>query len=593
MPTPACPNPHGVCLLRPIRTERTASAATPFESLGNLLSSHRAVTRVSLAALAFTLLAAVSQQPTAQAGPKPPPVIRESLLPQSVGIAIDTEASITIPFDTEMDAASVESTLHLLPAQQVDLAWNDDRTALSIRPQRLWRTDEHYLVVVSAASKAADGSPLRGAERYSFTTATAPAVADFQVHLAGSDLSGSEAVPADATLSSRTAVLDASTDTATDGGHIQPIGAGAIARTPARTVKQVSASTSISIDFSAEMDAADVERHFTISPDAAGDISWVGDNLVFTPSERLEPGMRYTISVVGAHDRQGNALGGKANFSFIVQAGAQLTKTRPDQGAEDVEPGAIVMWFSQPMDTRAVARALRVTDLSIEARVKGRVDWNAKATQLTFRPNAPFAAGHAFRVALTRDAVDVDGNRVAARWKFRMTAPPPPPPPPPAAPAVPAPTRTTATTRSAPAVPAPAPATSLAGYALNQVNAARKAYGFAPLVLDAKISAVAAAHAWDQARNGYFSHYGRDGSSRETRLSRGGVGFGWSGENQCYLVGMSQQATLNWCHQQFMAEPYPGHWNHIANILNPDAKRMGVGIATVGGKIVIVWDFTD
>ena len=56
---------------------------------------------------------------------------------------------------------------------------------------------------------------------------------------------------------------------------------------------------------------------------------------------------------------------------------------------------------------------------------------------------------------------------------------------------------------------------------------------------------------------------------------------------------MSEQATLNWCHAQFMAEPYPGHWNHIGNILNPNARRMGVGIANVGGKIVIVWDFAD
>ena len=71
------------------------------------------------------------------------------------------------------------------------------------------------------------------------------------------------------------------------------------------------------------------------------------------------------------------------------------------------------------------------------------------------------------------------------------------------------------------------------------------------------------------------------------------MSFGWSGENQCYHIGMSQQSTLNWCHAQFMAEPYPGHWNHIANILNPSARRMGVGIATVGGKTIITWDFTD
>jgi uncharacterized protein YkwD len=113
------------------------------------------------------------------------------------------------------------------------------------------------------------------------------------------------------------------------------------------------------------------------------------------------------------------------------------------------------------------------------------------------------------------------------------------------------------------------------------------------VVLDASISAVAAAHAWDQARNGYFSHYSTDGRTREDRLRAGGVSFGWSGENLCYRVGLSEQSTLDWCHSQFMAEPYPGQWNHIANILNPNARRMGVGIANVGGRIVITWNFTD
>ena len=88
-------------------------------------------------------------------------------------------------------------------------------------------------------------------------------------------------------------------------------------------------------------------------------------------------------------------------------------------------------------------------------------------------------------------------------------------------------------------------------------------------------------------------HYGQNGSTRESRLRAGGVSFGYSGENQCYHIGMSEQATLEWCHAQFMAEPYPGHWNHIANILNPNATRMGVGIATVGGRTIITWNFTN
>jgi uncharacterized protein YkwD len=345
----------------------------------------------------------------------------------------------------------------------------------------------------------------------------------------------------------------------------------------------VSSATSISIDFSVPMDRADVQGRFAISPKIEGSLTWKRGSLVFTPTERLHPGTRYTISVIGAHDLNGNALGGTGNFSFIVQSSAQLTKTTPAADATDVEPASVSMWFSHRMDRHATSKALRVTDTVTGATVAGKATWNDKSTQVTFTPDQALAAGHAFEVSLGKGGRDADGNTVKAKWSFSTKAPV----------VVTAPAaRTTASTRTV-SIPPAAPATTLAGYALNQVNAARAAYGFGPLVLDASISAVASSHAMDQAVNNYFSHYGLNGSTRESRLRAGGVSFGWSGENQCYLVGRSQQATLNWCHAQFMAEPYPGQWNHIANILNPNARRMGVGIAQVGSKIVIVWDFAD
>lgn len=583
VPTRAVRNPHGACVLRPIRTERAAHAATPFASLGKLLSSHRAITRVSLAALSFTILAAFSQQPAVQAGPEATPVLPESLLPLSVGTAVDTMAPITIPFESAMDAASVESAFQLLPAQPVQLAWNEAKTELTVTPDRHWRTDERYLVVVGTGSATADGAAVRSAQRFAFTTLTAPAVIDFQVHLAGADLAAAKAQAAAKKVTTRSAVMAADTGTRVERGTSgQPIGEGATSRPPTRTATKVSAETAISIDFSVAMDRADVEERFSIAPPVGGRLSWREGSLVFTPKQRLEPGTRYTISVTGSHDLRGNPLGGDANFSFVVMSSAQLTKTAPGLNAEGVEPTtSLSMWFSHRMARRATSDALRVTDKATGLEVAGTTSWNKASTQLTFTPAQPLAAGHAFEVTLGKRGLDADGNEVKATWAFSTNA----------MVAVAAPPPTTTTTRVA--IPPAAPATSLAGYALNQVNAARAAYGFRPLVLDASISAVAASHAMDQAVNNYFSHYGRDGSTRETRLRRGGVSFGWSGENQCYHVGMSQQATLNWCHAQFMAEPYPGQFNHIANILNPNARRMGVGIAQVGGKIVIVWDFTD
>ena len=551
--------------MRPIRTVRAASAAS-FESLGTLLSSHQALARVSLAALSFVILVAFSQQaaPTTQAGPEPAPVIPESLLPENVGIAIASDASITIPFEAPMDAASVAEAFQLVPTQRFELSWNAAQTRLTVSPENLWRTDERYLVVVGGAARHADGQPVDAAVRYSFTTQTAPTVSDFQVRLA-------ESAAADAPEAAVAATLSA--NASSDGRQSQP---------PTETARDVSTRTGIIISFSSPMDQADVTSQFSIAPEVEGELSWRGADLVFIPAKPLEPGSRYTISLGGAHDVLGNRLGGKGSFSFIVQEGAQITKTTPGVDSVDVEPGTVEMWFSQPMDVEATNAAFALTDSSSGALVGGRLNWNEAATQLVYAPDVPFAGGRTFKVTLGAGARDVDGNAVTTAWQFTTKA----------APVVAAP-RATTTTRTAPVVPPAAPATSLAGYALNQVNAARAAYGFAPVVLDGAISAVASAHAMDQAVNNYFSHYSLDGRSREDRLRAGGVSFGWSGENQCYHIGMSQQATLDWCHSAFMAEPYPGHWNHIANILNPNARRMGVGIATVGSKTVITWDFAD
>jgi uncharacterized protein YkwD len=560
-----------------------AAAQAPFKSLGRLLSSHRAITRVSLAALSFTLIAALSQQASTQAGPEPDPLVPASLLPENVGIALASDAEITIPFGIAMDATSVESSLQLLPRQDFLTSWSEDGTTLTVAPQSRWRTDERYVLVLPASVAAEGGEPIGEAKRFSFTTQGAPSVSDFQVRLASADLP--DLAPATDAEAAIAMTVDAGVEAETTD---------TVTHAPTKTATDVSATSAITVSFSAPMDRADVEGHFTITPAVEGDISWDGNDLVFTPSERLNPGGRYTISLIGAHDARGDALGGKANFSFLVRPGAQLTATKPQLSATDVEPATVEMWFSQPMDVDATNEAFALLDSSTGALVGGRLVWNDAATQLTYTPDAPFAGGRTFKVVLGDGARDGEGSPVTVGWSFTTKEAPL---------AAQQTDRGTTTTRSAPA-PAPAPppppavgpvppASSLVGYALNQINAARAAYGFAPLALDAGITAVATAHAWDQVNNGYYSHTSLNGASLHQRLAAGGVGFSAASENQCHYYGQGAQGTLDWCHSAFMSEPYPGLPNHIANILNPRWTRVGVGIADNGSRVVITWDFTN
>ena len=81
------------------------------------------------------------------------------------------------------------------------------------------------------------------------------------------------------------------------------------------------------------------------------------------------------------------------------------------------------MWFSHRMDRHATSAALRVTDTVTGGAVAGKATWNDQSTQVTFTPDQPLAAGHAFEVSLGKGGRDADGNTVKAKWTFSTKAP--------------------------------------------------------------------------------------------------------------------------------------------------------------------------
>ena len=527
-----------------IRSARLGSRA-PFAPLSTYLRRHRALTRASIAALSLALAGAISAGGAAQAGltavlPVPP-----SILPINVGVGIATDRAVTITFGYPMDRASVEAGLTIAPSHAVGLRWSDDGSRLQVTPRGLWSTDTSYALVVASSARSAGGALVGAPARFSFTTQTAPRISDFGLHFVAEPAGGSAALRA---------------------GSPDAVGP------PPDTASSVSAETSIQITFSAPMNRSQVERAFLLSPAVPGRFSWSGSRLSFTPTERLAPDARYAVSVIGVHDLNGNPLARDASFSFTTRAGAQLVQSTPKANATQVSASEIVLWFSQSMDPDTVAAALRVRDESTGTALSGSLAWNSSQTQLRFTPSRAFPEGHRFDVSLTEGAVDADRNPVTASMSFTTRAP-----------------------VSYVVVPQAAPSPTLIGYALNQVNSARAAYGLPPVVLDPVISAVSLAHAWDQVNNNYLDHNSPNGSTPQDRLRAAGLKFGWSGENLCYNnnSGRTTTGTLDWCQSQFMSEPYPGVANHIGNILGANYKRVGIGIAVSGVKVIIVWDFTD
>jgi len=118
---------------------------------------------------------------------------------------------------------------------------------------------------------------------------------------------------------------------------------------------------------------------------------------------------------------------------------------------------------------------------------------------------------------------------------------------------------------------------------LNMINTERKKYGVPSLVLRVEVTPVARAHAKDMWERQYFSHYSPEGIDVGERLTVAGIGYQIAGEN------LALAPTLQTAHAGLMNSQ-----GHRENILDPDFKRVGVGVIDNGiyGKM-FVQVFTD
>ena len=468
-----------------------------------------------------------------------------------------------------MDPASVEANLVLRPAAEMQTSWSADYRTLTLQPSGRWQTDRRYLVTVASSARQAGGAELGEDRALSFTTQTAPSVSEFEVRLLSD-----HAQPQVHRRHPGSAI-------AYDVADGAVLGLTPLIDAPIDTLDDASAETGIRIAFTAPMDMADVEARFNIQPRVRGDFRWRDNEVLFAPRDRLRADTRYAVTLVGAHDAAGNRLGGDVSFSFTTRADAELVRFTPERHATNVKAKQLVLRFSEPMNKDTTADAIKVVDLTTGRHIRGRVDWQHGATQLRYIFKAPLPRGGLIEVSLGKASRDKDGNAVSVSWTFRT--------PPATFAATEQATRSGTVAR--PAAPGPAAPADMQAFAQWQINQARANHGFASLRLDATVSAAASSHAWDMLNNGYFSHTGLDGSTIAGRLRAGGVSFSWSGENICYYNGLGLRGTLEWCHATFMSEPWPGVANHIGNILSGQYNRLGVGIATSGGKVIVVWDF--
>ena len=116
------------------------------------------------------------------------------------------------------------------------------------------------------------------------------------------------------------------------------------------------------------------------------------------------------------------------------------------------------------------------------------------------------------------------------------------------------------------------------------VNIERDAAGLEALEWDDELAAVARAHSADMAARRFFDHINPDGVSPFGRMMNAGIEYTAASENIAAGASTAEDAMNLW-----MASD-----GHRANILDPDMKKIGVGVAQ-GGEAGIYWTqcFTD
>jgi uncharacterized protein YkwD len=116
----------------------------------------------------------------------------------------------------------------------------------------------------------------------------------------------------------------------------------------------------------------------------------------------------------------------------------------------------------------------------------------------------------------------------------------------------------------------------------DSVNAERVRRGLAPLVRDENLDRLALAKAQHMATRGYFGHTDPDGVTFEERFRAARLQFTCAAENLAFDEDEPH------AHAAFMHSP-----EHRANVLDPEERRLGVAVVTVGdGETFYVEEFS-
>ncbi len=457
-------------------------------------------------------------------------------------------SGVQIEFSTPMDPASVASAIRIDPWSRVELAWNADRSVLTIRPEKVWRTDTYHTVTVAPGALAASGRPLTVPARAAFVTRPAT-----------------------------TATIQATSPSA---DAIRP-------------------DSAFLVEFDRAVELATVEELLQTEPAVDGIVRAVpgsrGTKFTFTPRAPLAAATDYRLALVPLiSDKEGALVGASDPLVVRTAASPSVVRFRPRNGVGHIERGTnLSVRFSAKMDRASTQSAFRV--LVDGKEVAGKVTFAEGDTVLVFDPAVPFGYGVKVTAAVGVGARSADGvalGKASSAAFITYIKPAPRAVQPPAS----------STPNPPPSSVGSGSWTAVEAYYLRLMNCTRQGgwvtstgscsspggRNVAALKLDSGISSkVARPYAKLLATRGLCSHFANGGP--DDRLRRAGyTSYAWA-ENLGCRSGNPTSAVLG-SHLYFQSErSYNG--GHYVNMMSTKYDRVGIGVWVSGGRVRLVVDF--
>ena len=477
-------------------------------------------------------------------------------------------SSVTIDFSSPMDAASVAAALHVEPAADFVLRWEQGGRRLVVVPSGPWAPSTFVTVTVGASAHDASGATIAAPVRTSFVTRP-------------------------------------------------PTSASLVATK--KVGSRLSKATAFVLTFDRPVDAAAVRAAIRITPAVKTRVSArvVNGRTVVTiiPTSALKTGTAYTVRLVGdLRDTDGAAIAALPRLVARTVGAPAVVRFRPTAKATAIPRDAILsVRFTDRMNRAVTAKAFTAT--AAGKPVRGTVTWAEGDTVLVFTPRSalPFGTRIVLKVspkAKSFAGVPIVKAKVASFVTVKKPAVPKPAAATAAAPAANgnASTQPATNTTSQPATQSPGAAVgggswaSVERYYLGLLNCTRTggwvaANGactspggrdVAALVLDAGISStVARPYAKYLAERGACDHFldGNPGS----RLRRAGyTNYRWAENLGCPSGDPKRGAVSS---QLFFQSEKPYNGGHYVNLMNAAYTRVGIGVWVHQGNVRIVSDF--